>query len=64
MTQEGGKKWYFITVDYTFGHALERDTAEAVKASGGEVVGSVRHPRETTDFSSFSCYRRKHRALT
>lgn len=53
ITQEGGKKWYFITVDYTFGHALERDTAEAVKASGGEVVGSVRHPRETTDFSSF-----------
>ncbi|KAB2669859.1 ABC transporter substrate-binding protein [Brucella tritici] len=53
MTQEGGKKWYFITVDYTFGHALERDTTEAVKASGGEVVGSVRHPRETTDFSSF-----------
>lgn len=53
MTQEGGKKWYFITVDYTFGHALERDTAEAVKASGGEVVGAVRHPRETTDFSSF-----------
>ncbi|WP_273793325.1 ABC transporter substrate-binding protein [Brucella anthropi] len=53
MTQEGGKKWYFITVDYTFGHALERDTAEAVKASGGEVIGAVRHPRETTDFSSF-----------
>lgn len=53
MTQEGGKKWYFVTVDYTFGHALERDTTEAVKASGGEVVGAVRHPRETTDFSSF-----------
>lgn len=53
MTQEGGKNWYFMTVDYTFGHALERDTAEAVKSSGGEVVGAVRHPRETNDFSSF-----------
>lgn len=53
ITEEGGKKWYFITVDYTFGHALERDTSEAVLAVGGEVVGTVRHPRETTDFSSY-----------
>lgn len=53
ITEEGGKKWYFITVDYTFGHALERDTAEAVKAAGGQVIGTVRHPRETTDFSSY-----------
>lgn len=53
ITEEGGKKWYFITVDYTFGHALERDTSEAVLAAGGEVVGTVRHPRETTDFSSY-----------
>lgn len=53
MTQEGGKKWFFITADYTFGHALERDTSEAVRSLGGEVVGAVRHPRETTDFSSY-----------
>ncbi|SSC73919.1 unnamed protein product [Ciceribacter sp. T2.26MG-112.2] len=53
ITEEGGRKWYFITVDYTFGHALERDTSEAVLAVGGEVVGTVRHPRETTDFSSY-----------
>ncbi len=53
ITEEGGKKWYFITVDYTFGHALERDTSDAVLATGGEIVGTVRHPRETTDFSSY-----------
>jgi len=53
MTQEGEKSWFFITADYTFGHALERDTSEAVRSLGGEVVGAVRHPRETTDFSSY-----------
>lgn len=53
ITQEGAKKWYFITVDYTFGHALARDTSEAVRAAGGEVIGEVKHPRETTDFSSY-----------
>src|SRR5690606_24267741 len=50
---DGAKKWYFITVDYTFGHALEADTTQAVTAAGCEVIGSVRHPRETTDFSSY-----------
>lgn len=53
LTTSGAKKWFFITVDYTFGHALEKDTTAAVLAAGGEVVGSVRHPRETTDFSSY-----------
>jgi len=53
MTQEGYDAWYFITVDYTFGHALENDTTEAVTAAGGQVVGRVAHPRETTDFSSY-----------
>ena len=53
LTLGGAKKWYFITVDYTFGHALEADTTRAVTAAGGEVIGSVRHPRETTDFSSY-----------
>jgi branched-chain amino acid transport system substrate-binding protein len=53
MVANGGKKWFFLTADYAFGHALERDTAEVVKAAGGEVVGTVRHPFPGTDFSSF-----------
>jgi branched-chain amino acid transport system substrate-binding protein len=53
MVQTGGKKWFFLTADYAFGHALERDTTAVVKAAGGEVVGSVRHPFPGTDFSSF-----------
>ncbi|AVJ29227.1 ABC transporter substrate-binding protein [Achromobacter spanius] len=51
--KEGGKKWFFITVDYTFGHALERDASKYVVANGGTVVGKVRHPLNTTDFSSY-----------
>ena len=53
VTQAGGKKWFFLTADYAFGHALEKDAAGVVKANGGEVVGSVRHPFPGTDFSSF-----------
>jgi branched-chain amino acid transport system substrate-binding protein len=53
MTQEGFDAWYFITVDYNFGHALENDTTKAVTEAGGSVVGRVSHPRETTDFSSY-----------
>jgi branched-chain amino acid transport system substrate-binding protein len=49
----GGDSWYFMTADYVFGHALERDATEAIKAAGGSVVGSVRHPLNTADFSSF-----------
>ncbi len=48
----GGDSWYFVTADYAFGHALERDTANFVKAQNGRVVGTVRHPLGTTDFSS------------
>jgi len=51
--QAGGKTWFFLTADYAFGAALERDTTAVVKASGGEVLGSVKHPLNTTDFSSF-----------
>ena len=51
--QAGGKTWFFLTADYAFGQALERDTTAVVKAAGGEVLGSVRHPLNTTDFSSF-----------
>ncbi|MGX0879764.1 branched-chain amino acid transport system substrate-binding protein [Roseovarius sp. MBR-154] len=53
MTLEGGKNWFFLTVDYTFGHALETDTSAAVEAAGGTVVGKIMHPRETSDFSSY-----------
>jgi branched-chain amino acid transport system substrate-binding protein len=53
MVEKGGKSWFFLTADYAFGHALERDTMAVVKEAGGEVVGAVRHPFPGTDFSSF-----------
>jgi len=53
VVRNGGKTWFFITADYAFGHALERDTAAVVKSAGGEVLGAVRHPLNTADFSSF-----------
>ncbi len=53
ITKQGGDSWFFITADYAFGHALETDTAAAVKEAGGKVLGSVNAPFPTTDFSSF-----------
>jgi branched-chain amino acid transport system substrate-binding protein len=53
ITRQGGDSWYFLTADYAFGHSLEKDSAETVKAAGGRVVGSARHPLNTADFSSF-----------
>jgi branched-chain amino acid transport system substrate-binding protein len=53
LAKAGGDSWFFMTADYALGHALERDTAEVVRASGGSVVGSVKHPISTSDFSSF-----------
>jgi|TARA_R110002072_G_scaffold121466_3_gene255289 branched-chain amino acid transport system substrate-binding protein len=53
MTLEGDKNWFFLTVDYTFGHALEADTSAAVESAGGTVAGKIMHPRETSDFSSY-----------
>lgn len=53
IVQEGGKNWFFITADYAFGHALEADTSRVVKADGGKVLGSVRVPLSTMDFSSY-----------
>lgn len=53
LTKAGGDTWFFLTADYAFGHALERDTTAAVKAAGGKVLGSVRTPFPGTDFSSF-----------
>jgi len=53
LTKAGGDTWFFLTADYAFGAALERDTTEALKAAGGKVVGKVKHPLNTSDFSSF-----------
>jgi len=53
LVDQGGKNWYFLTADYAFGHLLEADAATVVKAKGGTVAGSVRHPLSATDFSSF-----------
>lgn len=53
VTKNGGKNWFFLTADYAFGAALERDTTAAIKENGGSVVGAVRHPINSADFSSF-----------
>jgi branched-chain amino acid transport system substrate-binding protein len=53
LTKAGGDTWFFLTADYAFGHALERDTSAVVTANGGKVLGAVRHPLNTSDFSSF-----------
>jgi branched-chain amino acid transport system substrate-binding protein len=53
LVKAGGDTWYFITADYAFGAALERDTTAVVQAAGGKVIGGVKHPLNTADFSSF-----------
>lgn len=53
LVKTGGDSWFFLTADYAFGHALERDTSAAVTAAGGKILGSVRHPFPAQDFSSF-----------
>jgi branched-chain amino acid transport system substrate-binding protein len=53
LVKTGGDTWFFLTADYAFGHALERDTAAVVTAAGGKVLGAVKHPLNTQDFSSF-----------
>src|SRR5215470_8722115 len=53
LVKTGGDSWFFLTSDYAFGHALERDTMAAVERAGGKVLGKVRHPINTNDFSSF-----------
>src|SRR6476660_8076139 len=53
LTKAGGDTWFFLTADYAFGHALERDTTAVVTANGGKVLGSVKHPINSSDFSSF-----------
>ena len=53
IVKQGGDTWYFVTADYAFGHALERDTTAVVQKNGGKVIGSVKAPFPTSDFSSF-----------
>ena len=53
VVKAGGKSWFFLTADYAFGHSLEKDTSDVVKAAGGTVVGAVRAPLNASDFSSF-----------
>ncbi len=53
VVKQGGDSWFFLTADYAFGHSLEKDTSDVVKANGGKVLGAVRHPLNASDFSSF-----------
>lgn len=53
VVKQGGDTWFFVTADYAFGHSLESDTANVVRKAGGTVVGAVRHPLSTSDFSSY-----------
>ncbi len=53
LTEQGGDTWFFLTADYAFGYSLEKDTSDVVKAKGGTVLGAVRHPLNSSDFSSF-----------
>lgn len=53
ITKGGGKSWFFLTVDFALGHSLERDASAVVKQNGGQIVGSVRHPTDSKDFSSY-----------
>ncbi len=53
VVSQGGDTWFFLSANYAFGHSLEKDTAEVVTASGGKVLGQVRHPLNASDFSSF-----------
>ena len=53
IVKNGGDTWFFLTADYVFGHSVERDTGDVVKTAGGKVLGSVKHPLNTADFSSF-----------
>src|SRR5262249_20520674 len=53
VVKRGGDTWFFLTADYAFGHALEREAGDVVKQAGGKVVGAVRHPFMSADLSSF-----------
>jgi branched-chain amino acid transport system substrate-binding protein len=53
LSKQGGDSWFFVTVDYAFGLAIEQDAGQFIKAAGGKVIGSVRHPLNSSDFSSY-----------
>jgi branched-chain amino acid transport system substrate-binding protein len=53
VVDQGGKSWFFLTADYSYGHSLEKDVGAVVQQKGGSIIGSVRHPIGTSDFSSF-----------
>ncbi|MCM2292355.1 ABC transporter substrate-binding protein [Allorhizobium sp. BGMRC 0089] len=53
LVKQGGNTWFFLTADYAFGYSLEEQTSEFIKANGGKILGSVRHPLGTSDYSSF-----------
>jgi branched-chain amino acid transport system substrate-binding protein len=53
IVKQGGDSWFFVTVDYAFGHALEQNASDFVKAAGGRVLGAARHPLNNADFSSY-----------
>mgnify|MGYP001788081197 FL=1 len=53
IVKQGGNSWYFLTADYTFGASLEKDAGDVIKANGGKVLGSVKHPLNASDFASF-----------
>jgi branched-chain amino acid transport system substrate-binding protein len=53
IVQRGGDSWFFLTADFAFGHAMQRDATRSIEAAGGKVVGGVRHPLNTADFASF-----------
>ena len=53
IVKQGGDTWTFLTADYAFGHSLEADTSKVIEANGGKVLGSVKHPLNTSDFSSY-----------
>ena len=53
VLKTGGDTWFFLTADYAFGHSLEKDTSDVLRAEGGRILGSVRHPLNASDFSSF-----------
>ncbi len=58
MVKRGGTTWFFLTADYAFGQALQRDTTEVVTKNGGKVIGAVKTPFPTADFSSFLLQRK------
>jgi branched-chain amino acid transport system substrate-binding protein len=62
MVKTGGDSWFFITADYAFGHDLERNTSKFVQEAGGKVLGAVRHPLQSTDFSSYLLQAQQSRA--